>query len=357
MQKGDSTFRIIHDGTHGVHVNNETQPRDQIRMPGPAEERRLMQHASSFGTVHFFALQADVRKAHRRFLNRRSDWGLQTCRIRSPHLWVNRVGTFGVGTACYWWAHLAAIVGRVGWMFFDRQELWELLFADDIKLIATGPTLYDDIILKLFLWVLVGTPISWKKCRGGFAMDWTGYWLDYGTYSTGFSESRAMWLILRATELIDRGATVVRQFPEGLGRLNFATGVLEWDRPFLGILYAWGASVPLGAFLKLPAAVTLTFEYIRERLISGKRITYAVQDTDGEPGRGLPQRREGHRRLRRPGELGVQRRLHARRGQVVLGQDRPGHGADHFLPGDRPESGRLVGAPHCPHVLGRLHLR
>ena len=272
IQKGDSTFRIIHDGTHGVRVNNETQPRDQIRMPSPAEERRLMQHASSLGAVHF-ALQADVRKAHRRFFNRRSDWGMQTCRIRSPHLWVNRVGTFGVGTACYWWARLAAIVGRVGWMFFDRQELWELLFADDIKLTATGPTLYDDITLKLFLWVLVGTPISWKKCRGGLTMDWIGYWLDYGTYSIGLSESRAMWLIKWATELIDRGATVVRQFLEGLGRLSFATGVLEWDRPFLGILYAWGASVPPGAFLKLPAAATLTLEYIRERLISGKRTT------------------------------------------------------------------------------------
>ena len=35
LEKGDSSFRIIHDGTHGVNVNNQTQPRDRIRMPGP----------------------------------------------------------------------------------------------------------------------------------------------------------------------------------------------------------------------------------------------------------------------------------------------------------------------------------
>eukprot|EP00969_Alexandrium_andersonii_P217972 9627834-Alexandrium_andersonii.AAC.1 len=33
--------------------------------------------------------------------------GLQACGLKPPFLWVNRVGAFGVGTACYWWSRLA----------------------------------------------------------------------------------------------------------------------------------------------------------------------------------------------------------------------------------------------------------
>eukprot|EP00973_Karenia_brevis_P045888 6354240-Karenia_brevis.AAC.1 len=29
LEKGDNTFRIIHDGTHGVRVNPRIKPKDQ----------------------------------------------------------------------------------------------------------------------------------------------------------------------------------------------------------------------------------------------------------------------------------------------------------------------------------------
>ena len=126
IEKGDSTFRILHDGTHGVQVNPQAQPRDQIRMPGPAEARTMLAYAAQQQQVHF-AIQADVSKAHRRFKVLKEDWGLQACRL-SPHtVWLNKVGTFGIGTAGYWWSRLAAAIARLAWAGAEEPNLWQLL--------------------------------------------------------------------------------------------------------------------------------------------------------------------------------------------------------------------------------------
>eukprot|EP00974_Lingulodinium_polyedra_P129090 11208723-Lingulodinium_polyedra.AAC.1 len=86
LEKGDNTFRIIHDGTHGVNVNKQTQPRDRIRMPGPPELKAVLGHAAEHNQP-LFLLTLDVRKAHRRFKNAERDWGLQCCRLQPPGLW------------------------------------------------------------------------------------------------------------------------------------------------------------------------------------------------------------------------------------------------------------------------------
>eukprot|EP00969_Alexandrium_andersonii_P280230 12388657-Alexandrium_andersonii.AAC.1 len=83
-------------------------------MPTPAEVRVTMRHASRRGQLHF-SLLADVRKAHRRCLNLEEDWGLQACWLKPPFFWVNRVGAFGVSTACNWWSRLAGVLSRLGW--------------------------------------------------------------------------------------------------------------------------------------------------------------------------------------------------------------------------------------------------
>eukprot|EP00969_Alexandrium_andersonii_P261947 11580461-Alexandrium_andersonii.AAC.1 len=52
-------------------------------------------------------------------------------------------------------------------------------------------------------------------------------------------------------DLGKRGAVLFRILRERLGRLSFAAGVLEWDRPFLLVLFAWAAAAPHGAYLPL----------------------------------------------------------------------------------------------------------
>ena len=270
IAKSETAFRVIHDATHGVHVNNQVQPRDQVRMPGPGEERVILQNCSVRPGVHF-ALEADVSQAHRRFKNREQDWGLQACRLRPGTLWINRVGTFGVGSACYWWSRLAALLARFSLYMIEISYAWQLIYADDLKWTANGQDKYETLLLCLLAWAMVGTPFAWHKCRGGITVDWVGYWIDYGRFELGISESRARWLVKWLSDILDAGSVLLRRLAEGLGRLGFAAGVLEWHRPFLAPLYAWTAAAPAGAYLPLPPLVALVLRHLRDRLRSGAR--------------------------------------------------------------------------------------
>ena len=61
---------------------------------------------------------------------------------------------------------------------------------------------------------------------------------------------------------MDDGLVLVRHMAEGLGRLGFAAGILEWARPFLAPMYAWTAAAPGGAVLPLPSVVRLTLTWL-----------------------------------------------------------------------------------------------
>jgi hypothetical protein len=104
----------------------------------------------------------------------------------------------------------------------------QLLFADDNRLQACGKAKYEKLVLAVFLWVILGTPLSWGKCKGGLACDWIGYYLDYGRFELGISESRANWLVAWGERVVSDGLVSLREFASGLGRLGFCSGVLEY---------------------------------------------------------------------------------------------------------------------------------
>eukprot|EP00973_Karenia_brevis_P071320 9906156-Karenia_brevis.AAC.1 len=58
LEKDDTTFRIIHDATHGVKVNPRIRPRDQVRYPAIAEKSRILGKAANRGRS-LFGLTAD----------------------------------------------------------------------------------------------------------------------------------------------------------------------------------------------------------------------------------------------------------------------------------------------------------
>eukprot|EP00971_Amphidinium_carterae_P318938 6339956-Amphidinium_carterae.1 len=83
-------------------------------------------------------LKSDVAKAHRRFKHLEADWGLLGCRSGvGEGVWLNRVGTFGVSSAPYWWQRLCGIVGRFGFAFLPPgAPLFGLVFSDDLLWLA-----------------------------------------------------------------------------------------------------------------------------------------------------------------------------------------------------------------------------
>ena len=159
IQKADGTLRIIHDGTHGVLLNPEIRQRDHAPTPGIGEERRLQEDLSSRGTSAF-GLKADVSKAHRRFKLQRRDWGLVACCLVAPEIWLNPVGTFGVASSNYWFARLIGRSTRLVNIFLGRAVVWQLLYSDDYTWVANGPYCLHELVLCIFLFELLGVPLS-----------------------------------------------------------------------------------------------------------------------------------------------------------------------------------------------------
>ena len=82
--KPDGTARPIHDGTHGVQVNNAIRIESQQAVPGPAELSFVVDEPIRRGEVPF-CISADVSAAHRLSKVRRRDWPYLACRmIRHP---------------------------------------------------------------------------------------------------------------------------------------------------------------------------------------------------------------------------------------------------------------------------------
>ena len=110
---------------------------------------------------------------------------------------------------------------------YVQHEVWQHVFADDIKWVVIGPTKYDDLTLAVLLRVIAGTPLIWAKTRGGIQTDWIEYWLDYRTFSVGITEKRLNSIFSWVDTLLFEKKTCPQRFAEGLGKLSFAAGNLE----------------------------------------------------------------------------------------------------------------------------------
>ena len=115
-------WRVVFDATHGVNLNHRIRVRDQVRMPGWQDLSRTLEEARDDGLGVHFALKYDVSKAHRRVPVVEEEWGLLACRAHgdlegppksSDTVYINKVGTFGVSSAGYWWARLFGLIIRI----------------------------------------------------------------------------------------------------------------------------------------------------------------------------------------------------------------------------------------------------
>ena len=294
IQKADESWRVLHDGTHGIRLNNSIALHDRTRMPTASDLRSCMCECAETGKT-YLSMQADVRMAHRRILHRESDWPLLACAVEPGKVWLNRVGTFGISTASYWWGRMASLVARLVWAVMDTdQDIWQMLFADDLRWVSSGPDAAFNMLFAFLIWKVVGTPFKLSKLQVDRELEWVGYWLDVGRFTIGMSASRMQWLHSYLKDLVEGKACLVRDVEMFLGRLAYATGALEYGRPFLGPLYAWVTAVPAGTFMKVPVAIRVLMTWFLERLAEGAGVTCTRKvgagfllfkaDAKGEPG-------------------------------------------------------------------------
>ena len=62
------------------------------------------------------------------------------------------------------------------------------------------------------------------------------------------------------------GSMALGELREGLGRLQFIAGPVEFIRPFLGPLYAWASAGPRHLKVPLPVMVRLIMRYLAAEL-------------------------------------------------------------------------------------------
>ena len=177
-------------------------------------------------------------------------------------LYLNTVGTFGVASAAFWWARVAASMQRILWQILPANDpLYKLLYADDGLCLASGPR-YKRVLLAVLLFITVlGAPLSWRKTRGGQTVEWLGYWIDLRQGSVGIAEHKVAWLRTWISKALEDQGVLAREMKAALGRMGFLSGPLKHARPFLAIIYRWTAHLGQGAFVKIPLAVQLTMRY------------------------------------------------------------------------------------------------
>jgi hypothetical protein len=258
LEEKNGKKRIIHDATHGVRVNHRIRCRDKQRMPGPKEKFYLLAKYRDNREVVFSVL-ADVSKAHRRFKRCKDEWGFISCKVKASdnEIYFNKVGTFGVASASYWWSRIfAAVVRAVHYLLGKNYPVDMLVYADDIECLGIGKEGRKGIVLAFLFMALFATPFKWEKTRGGLQTDWIGLRTDYRRYMLGLSTARAEWLTTWCRQVTEKQHVMPRAFAAGLGRLCFSANALIWERPFLGPLFAWSSAVShINKEVKVPWAI------------------------------------------------------------------------------------------------------
>ena len=279
--------RVIHDASHGVKINHRIRCRDKLRSPGAGEKQYILAYYSE-RNLPLFSLVGDVSKAHRRFLHDPEERGLLACRVRDEddHVYINKVGTFGVASASYWWSRISGAGLRLGHeLLGPRLPVELLLFADDLESLGNGQGGRRGIVLVFLYLSVLGFPFKWSKQRGGLRVEWIGLCTDYVNMSLGLSVTRSAWVQKWTLKLALGGRITSKEMEQGLGRLGFTAGALIWERPFLGPLYAWCAAVRgKPGILRVPSMLRAILRFIGERMAEGGDFQKPRQRRrEGEP--------------------------------------------------------------------------
>ena len=160
--------RMIHDASHGVRVNHRIRCRDKIRARGAREKKQLLREMMEAREVAF-SVVGDIAKAHRRFKRREEEHGYLGCQIDTkeeiegdPDSQVNKVGTFGVSCASYWWTRISAAGIRATHNLSGPEFMLDLLlYADDLESLGVGRSGRKGIPLSYCFMSLFGFPFKW----------------------------------------------------------------------------------------------------------------------------------------------------------------------------------------------------
>ena len=280
LQEKDK-IRILHDGSNGTMVNHRIRCRDRQRMPTLKEKRVILNEYRQNQAIAVSIL-ADASKAHRRIKIDPAEWGYQACRLVEGTVWLNCVGTFGMASASYWWGRVGGGVIRCAYLLNGHQRPFDcLLFADDTEFLAMNKAERKSVLRAIVTMWALGWPFKWAKFRGGHEVEWVGYAVHYREYKVGISANRAAWVIGWIDKLLKERRVIATEMRCGLGRLSFVAQALHYEKPLLGVVYSWVATICSTGIITadIPLAVQLILHWVRERLREeGGRLQLVLPD-------------------------------------------------------------------------------
>lgn len=273
-EKQGLKIRVLHDGTNDVRINNRIRCRDKLRMPGIPEKHVQYRERRAKSQIAL-SLLLDFSKAHRRVKIKEEEQGFLACRLDNASTWLNKVGTFGISSAAFWWSRLAGgLVRALHGLLGPRWALEILLYADDIEITAANHLKREGAVMAVYVLLILGSPMKNSKFRGGHEVEWIGLYLNNRLYGVGLANSRAQWLTDWARQIVDSSTVNVSYFAGGVGRLNFTANALVHEKPWLGPLYAWASTIQLSgkATATVPWGIKFVLLWIAKRLSSDSKL-------------------------------------------------------------------------------------
>ena len=113
-------------------------------------------------------------------------------------------------------------------------------------------------------------------------MTWVGYELLHRSYELGISVRRAEWFVRWSREVASTTFINVSNFEEGLGRIMYVLGALEFERPFLGPLYRFLTLQPRGSVRRVPSYVSFILRYLARQVERNRHYPCAVDQLPAE---------------------------------------------------------------------------
>ena len=168
---GTPVARVVFDGTHGVNINQAIKVRDQGAAPGAPNVKRAMKDKADVQAA-LFGLVEDIEGAHNLVPVREEDGRHQCCRVEEDAgLYLQTVGTFGVGSAAYYWE-------RAAWTLKLRSSSYER----------------QHVVVHQHVASVVGILIAWKSVRDGTVdVEWIGQYSAFGSVDPKLRQVVGKW--------------------------------------------------------------------------------------------------------------------------------------------------------------------
>ena len=101
--------------------------------------------------------------------------------------------------------------------------------------------------------------------------------LLHRSHSLGISQRRAQWFTRWCREVAASGHVLMNNFEEGLGRIMYVAGALEFERPFLAPLSRYLNLHPRDSVRRVPAYVAFILRYLADQVEESRHSTCASE--------------------------------------------------------------------------------